>query len=113
MYQPNSSRRSLTGGEVIIACRLRFLGVDCATQRQAQHKPSPPTIARTRVRWRSSANLFLRRCLYNYEGRRRWRQPGARMAKHEAEPPDEVLVVAAILGDLDAFDELATRYRTA
>ena len=35
------------------------------------------------------------------------------MAKHEAEPPDEVLVVAAILGDLDAFDELATRYRTA
>src|SRR5918911_1158209 len=41
------------------------------------------------------------------------RQPGARMAKHEAEPPDEVLVVAAILGDLDAFDELATRYRAA
>lgn len=35
------------------------------------------------------------------------------MAKHEAEPPDEVLVVAAILGDLDAFDELATRYRAA
>jgi RNA polymerase sigma-70 factor (ECF subfamily) len=35
------------------------------------------------------------------------------MAKHRAEPPDEVLVVAAILGDLDAFDELATRYRAA
>ena len=35
------------------------------------------------------------------------------MAKHGAEPPDEVLVVAAILGDLDAFDELATRYRAA
>jgi RNA polymerase sigma-70 factor (ECF subfamily) len=35
------------------------------------------------------------------------------MAKHAAEPPDEVLVVAAILGDLDAFDELATRYRAA
>ncbi len=35
------------------------------------------------------------------------------MAKHVAEPPDEVLVVAAILGDLDAFDELATRYRAA
>jgi len=35
------------------------------------------------------------------------------MAKHEAEPPDEVLVVAAILGDLEAFDELATRYRAA
>jgi RNA polymerase sigma-70 factor, ECF subfamily len=35
------------------------------------------------------------------------------MAKHGTEPPDEVLVVAAILGDLDAFDELATRYRAA
>jgi RNA polymerase sigma-70 factor (ECF subfamily) len=35
------------------------------------------------------------------------------MAKLEAEPPDEVLVVAAILGDLDAFDELALRYRAA
>ena len=35
------------------------------------------------------------------------------MAKHVAEPPDEVLVVAAILGDLEAFDELATRYRAA
>ena len=35
------------------------------------------------------------------------------MAKHGAEPPDEVLVVAAILGDLDAFEELVTRYRAA
>ncbi|HSB09273.1 MAG TPA: RNA polymerase sigma factor [Blastocatellia bacterium] len=35
------------------------------------------------------------------------------MAKISAEPPDEVLVVAAILGDLDAFDELASRYRAA
>jgi RNA polymerase sigma factor (sigma-70 family) len=35
------------------------------------------------------------------------------MAKHGAELPDEVLVVAAILGDLEAFDELATRYRAA
>ena len=35
------------------------------------------------------------------------------MAKVGAEPPDEVLVVAAILGDLDAFDELASRYRAA
>ena len=35
------------------------------------------------------------------------------MAKIGAEPPDEVLVVAAILGDLDAFDELALRYRAA
>ena len=35
------------------------------------------------------------------------------MAKLGAEPPDEVLVVAAILGDLDAFDELAARYRAA
>lgn len=35
------------------------------------------------------------------------------MAKLDAEPPDEVLVVAAILGDLDAFDELAARYRSA
>jgi len=29
------------------------------------------------------------------------------------EPRDEVLVVAAILGDLEAFDELARRYRAA
>ncbi|HXG95357.1 MAG TPA: RNA polymerase sigma factor [Blastocatellia bacterium] len=35
------------------------------------------------------------------------------MAKVLAEPPDEVLVVAAILGDLDAFGELASRYRAA
>ena len=35
------------------------------------------------------------------------------MAKRATEPPDEVLVVAAILGDLEAFDELATRYRAA
>lgn len=35
------------------------------------------------------------------------------MAKIGAEPPDQVLVVAAILGDLDAFDELASRYRAA
>ena len=35
------------------------------------------------------------------------------MGMHEGEPPDEVLVVAAILGDLEAFDELAQRYRAA
>jgi len=35
------------------------------------------------------------------------------MAKEGAEPPDEMLVVASILGDLDAFDLLATRYRAA
>ena len=35
------------------------------------------------------------------------------MASESVEPPDEVLVVAAILGDLDAFDELASRYRAA
>ncbi len=35
------------------------------------------------------------------------------MAKPGAEAPDEVLVVAAILGGLDAFDELALRYRAA
>jgi len=35
------------------------------------------------------------------------------MAKAGIEPPDEVLVVAAILGDLSAFDELASRYRAA
>jgi RNA polymerase sigma-70 factor (ECF subfamily) len=35
------------------------------------------------------------------------------MAKLTGEPPDEVLVVAAILGDLDAFDEIAARYRAA
>lgn len=31
----------------------------------------------------------------------------------ELEPADELLVVAAIVGDLGAFDELASRYRTA
>src|SRR5258706_4648113 len=35
------------------------------------------------------------------------------MAKLDADPADEMLVVAAILGDLDAFDELASRYRAA
>ena len=35
------------------------------------------------------------------------------MANVAGEPPDEVLVVASILGDLDAFDELASRYRAA
>lgn len=35
------------------------------------------------------------------------------MAKSDAELPDEVLVVASILGDLSAFDELAARYRAA
>src|ERR1051325_9190955 len=35
------------------------------------------------------------------------------MAKASADPPDEFLVVAAILGSLDAFDELASRYRAA
>lgn len=33
------------------------------------------------------------------------------MAKASAEPPDEMLVVGAILGSLDAFDELVSRYR--
>jgi RNA polymerase sigma-70 factor (ECF subfamily) len=35
------------------------------------------------------------------------------MAKASAEPPDEVLVVGAILGSLEAFDELVSRYRAA
>ncbi|HXG66288.1 MAG TPA: RNA polymerase sigma factor [Blastocatellia bacterium] len=35
------------------------------------------------------------------------------MAKASREPPDEALVVAAILGDLGAFDELVLRYRAA
>jgi RNA polymerase sigma-70 factor, ECF subfamily len=35
------------------------------------------------------------------------------MAKAGADPPDEFLVVGAILGSLDAFDELASRYRAA
>jgi RNA polymerase sigma-70 factor (ECF subfamily) len=35
------------------------------------------------------------------------------MAKTDLGPPDEVLVVAAIVGDLEAFDELAGRYRAA
>lgn len=35
------------------------------------------------------------------------------MGASRQETPDEVLVVAAILGDLEAFDELAFRYRPA
>ncbi|HMG33299.1 MAG TPA: RNA polymerase sigma factor [Blastocatellia bacterium] len=35
------------------------------------------------------------------------------MPKLSGEPPDEVLVVASILGDLGAFDELVLRYRAA
>lgn len=33
------------------------------------------------------------------------------MAKADFDTPDEVLVVAAMVGDLDAFDSLAARYR--
>lgn len=35
------------------------------------------------------------------------------MTKASVEQPDEILVVEAILGSLDAFDELASRYRAA
>jgi RNA polymerase sigma-70 factor (ECF subfamily) len=35
------------------------------------------------------------------------------MKKADVDPRDEVLVVAAILGDLSAFDKLALRYRAA
>src|ERR1700683_1688541 len=35
------------------------------------------------------------------------------MAKESAQPPDEFLVVGAIVGDLAAFDELVRRYRAA
>jgi len=35
------------------------------------------------------------------------------MAKEAVKPPDEFLVVAAIVGDLDAFGELVRRYRAA
>jgi len=37
----------------------------------------------------------------------------APMADAGSEPPDEVLVVAAIVGDLKAFDQLVRRYRAA
>ncbi len=37
----------------------------------------------------------------------------ARASAEDEEIPDELLVVAAILGDLSAFDELASRYRAA
>jgi RNA polymerase sigma-70 factor (ECF subfamily) len=38
---------------------------------------------------------------------------GAPMADDGSESPDEVLVVAAIVGDLQAFDRLVLRYRAA
>jgi RNA polymerase sigma-70 factor, ECF subfamily len=37
----------------------------------------------------------------------------ASMADAGSEPPDEILVVAAIVGDLRAFDQLVLRYRPA
>jgi hypothetical protein len=37
----------------------------------------------------------------------------APMTEASSEPPDEVLVVAAIVGDLQAFDQLVLRYRAA
>jgi RNA polymerase sigma-70 factor, ECF subfamily len=37
----------------------------------------------------------------------------AKASASDLEPADEVLVVASILGDLEAFDELASRYRAA
>lgn len=37
----------------------------------------------------------------------------APMAEASSEPPDEVLVVAAVFGDLQAFDQLVLRYRAA
>ena len=37
----------------------------------------------------------------------------AAMADDSEEPPDEVLVVAAIVGDLEAFNQLVGRYRAA
>lgn len=37
----------------------------------------------------------------------------AKEKKREEETPDEVLVVAAIIGDLSAFDELVSRYQAA
>ena len=39
------------------------------------------------------------------------RESGVAMARLES--PDEVLVVAAILGNLEAFEELVLRYRAA
>jgi RNA polymerase sigma-70 factor (ECF subfamily) len=41
------------------------------------------------------------------QGGRRW------MTRAASESPDDVLVVAAILGDLAAFDQLVLRYRAA
>src|SRR5215208_5772270 len=35
------------------------------------------------------------------------------MTRTSIETPDELLVIEAILGDFDAFDELALRYRAA
>src|SRR5437667_10505637 len=36
---------------------------------------------------------------------------GASVSRKGPETPDEVLVLAAIFGDLESFNELATRYR--
>ena len=38
---------------------------------------------------------------------------GTQMTRTSLETPDELLVIEAILGDFDAFDELALRYRAA
>ena len=56
--------------------------------------------------WRANVSMSLEGFLP--EGRNReW------MADSSSEPPDEVLVVAAIVGDLAAFDQLVLRYRAA
>src|SRR5215813_13486635 len=54
----------------------------------------------------NSPNFLLVRCLYHIR-----ELTGVPMSSFES--PDELLVVAAILGNLEAFEELVVRYRPA
>src|SRR5436853_712595 len=58
------------------------------------------------------SNLFHLTCLYKSCGPVA-KPVGAEMSKTGRDVPDEVLVVGAILGDFEAFDHVASRYRAA
>src|SRR4026209_2196175 len=59
--------------------------------------------------YKNRTNFFVVTCLYTNVRRRI--EPGASMTSFES--PDELLVFEAILGNLEAFEQLVVRYRPA